>query len=76
MVTSFLLNAGGISTCGQLELVGTKCRCSAIKVGEILSDVEMRHGFPLIKLSLSLSRTNLVRKYTQLISGTKIWYKK
>lgn len=55
MVTSFLLNAGGISTCGQLELVGTKCRCSAIKVGEILSDVEMRHGFPLIKLSLSLS---------------------
>lgn len=53
MVTSFLLNAEGISTCGQLELVGTKCRCSAIKVGEILSDVEMRHGFPLIKLSLS-----------------------
>lgn len=28
----------------------------AIKVGEILSDVETKHGFPLNKLSLSLSR--------------------
>lgn len=59
MVASFLLNPGGISTRGQLERWVLKVDVRAIKVGEILSDVETKHGFPLNKLSLSLSLSRL-----------------